>query len=279
MPTESRDSRPPPARLSHNRDFQLLWSGQVISALGSRISSIAMPLLVLGLTASPAKAGLARFAATVPILLFMLPAGAILDRLNRKRVMLACEAARALAVGSIALALWISGLTFTQILIVAVISGTGYAFFEVAHRSALRQLVPVSQLPAAAAQNQAREYTGLIAGQALGGLLFGLSRPLPFITDAVSYFVSLGTLLFIRTEFQEQRTVPPRRLHLEIAAGMAWLWRQPFLRTTALLSAGSDFVVNALYLAVIVAAQRRGASSALIGAILAFIGFGGLAPW
>jgi len=228
-----------------------------------------MPLLVLQLTASPAGT-LRRHGSTPP----RHPAGAILDRLNRKGVMLASEAARALAVGSIALALWISRLTFTQIVIVAVISGTGYAFFEVAQRSALRQLVPVSQLPAAAAQSQAREYTGLIAGQALGGLLFGLNRLLPFIADA-AYLVSLGTLLFIRTEFQDQRTVPPRRLHLEITEGMAWLWRQPFLRTTALLSAWSDFVVNALYLAVIVTAQLRGASSALIGAILAFIGFGG----
>ena len=248
----------------------------MISALGSRISSVAFPLLVLALTGSPALAGLTRFAGSLPLLLFTLPAGAILDRWNRKRIMLTCEVVRGVALGSIALALWTGRVTFLQILVVAALSGTGLAFFEVAQRSALRQVVPSSQLPAAVAQIQAREFFGLIAGPPLGGLLFGIGRVLPFLADAASFVVSLGGLLLIRTEFQEPRSSPPRRLHVEIGEGLTWLWRQRFLRTTSLLPTGSDLVLNALYLAVIVVAQNRGASPALIGALLGIVGAAGL---
>jgi len=234
-------------------------------------------LLVLELTRSPADAGLTRFAIGVPLLLFMLPAGAILDRLNRKRVMMVCEISRGLAQLSVAVAIWVSLITFPHILLAAAIFGTGYAFFEVGQRSALPRLVPPSQLPAAVTQNQAREYGGLILGQALGGILFGISRLLPFAVDALSYAVSLLTLLLIRTDFQHapQPAASPS-LRREITEGIAWLLRQPFIRLTALLSAANDLVVNALFLAVIVLAQRRGAPPAVVGITLSLMGFGGL---
>jgi MFS family permease len=83
----------------------VLWSGQVISTIGTRITSIAYPLLVLALTHSPVRAGLVGFAQTLPFLLFYLPAGALVDRWNRKRVMLVADAGRMLALGSVAIAL------------------------------------------------------------------------------------------------------------------------------------------------------------------------------
>jgi len=94
------------ASLWRNRDFALMWSGQILSMLGTRISSIAVPLVVLDLTHSASKAGLALFFPTLPYLRFYLVAGPVLDRYNRKRVMLVCEAIRIVAVGSIR---WHSG--------------------------------------------------------------------------------------------------------------------------------------------------------------------------
>jgi MFS family permease len=264
----------PPLR--RNRDFQLYWAGQLVSVVGTRIASVGRPLLVLAVTGSPVAAGVASFAFTLPVVLVMLPAGGILDRINRKWVMVACDVARGLAAGSIVLALLGGWLTLGQILVVSVIGGVAYPFFSVGERASIPQLVPRPQLPTAMAQVSAREYMGLVAGQSLGGVLFGLGRALPFAADALSDVVSVLSLLLVRTRFQQTRTAPQRRLLPEIREGLAWTWRHPFVRTTAMLSAGLDSVTNALYLAVIVAAQRRGASPAEIGALLGFMGIAGV---
>ena len=262
--------------LRRNRDFQILWSGQVVSALGSRMSGVAFPLLVLALTSSPAKAGATLFAGALPLLLFTLPAGAYVDRVDRKRLMLACEAARFAALGTVPLALWAGRLTFAHILVVAFVDGTAYVFFEVAERAALRQVVPPRQLPAAIAQNQAREYTALLLGQPLGAVLFGAARAAPFVVDAVSYLASAASLLLIRTRLQETREPAAPNLRREIAEGVRFLWRQPLLRTAALLATGNDLALNSLYLVLLVLAKERGASAALIGAMFAFFGVGGV---
>ncbi|HEY4026120.1 MAG TPA: MFS transporter, partial [Candidatus Dormibacteraeota bacterium] len=205
------------------------------------------------------------------------PAGAILDRTNRKWVMLACDVVRGLAAASIVFALGTGRLTFGLILVTSVIGGVAYPFFAVAERASIPQLVARPQLSGAIAQISAREYTGLVAAQSLGGVLFGLGRALPFLADAISDAVSVASLLLVRTRFQEARTAPRRRLLAEVREGLEWTWRRPFVRTTALLSAGLDSVTNAVYLAVIVAAQQRGASPAEIGALLGFMGLAGVA--
>ena len=94
-----------PISLWRNRDFMLLWCGQVVSSVGSRVSMLAFPLLVLAITHSPAQAGLIGALRGLPYALFILPAGALIDRWNRKRVMIICDTGRALALGSIALRL------------------------------------------------------------------------------------------------------------------------------------------------------------------------------
>jgi predicted MFS family arabinose efflux permease len=148
----------------------------------------------------------------------------------------------------------------------------------------LPQIVPREQLPTAVAQNQARIQGADLVGQPLGGTLFGLSRLLPFAADAVSYAVSFISLLFVRPAFQEQRERTPTRLWAEIAEGIGWLWRQPFLRAGVILVAGSNFAFSAVILALIVRAKQLGASSATVGVMLAFFGAGAivgsiLAPW
>jgi MFS family permease len=104
--------------LRRNRDFLVLWSAQLVSTLGSQVSMLAFPLLVLARTASPAKAGLVGFANTIPALLFYLPAGVLVDRHDRRRVMVAASAIGAVALGSIPAALegvrWLWGMTFVR---------------------------------------------------------------------------------------------------------------------------------------------------------------------
>ena len=275
-------AKPPPLR--RNRDFLLLWSGQVVSTVGTRISSLAYPLLVLALTGSPAKAGIVGFSQTLPFLLLYLPAGALVDRWNRKRVMLVSDGGRALALASIAVTLALHRLTLAQIALVAFVEGGLFVFFQLAETAALPHVVTREQLPRALAQNQARDQGADLAGQPLGGLLFGIGQLLPFLVDSVSYAASLATLLLVRPALQQQRERPRTRLHTEVAEGIVWLWRQRFLRSIALLVGATNFVHNALPLLVIVRARQLGASPALIGVVFAFFGAGAIVgslvgPW
>jgi MFS family permease len=273
-----------PVPLRRNRDFILLWSGQVVSTIGTRVSSLAYPLLVLALTHSPAKAGLVGFAQTLPFLFFYLPAGALVDRWNRKRVMLVADAGRAVALGSIALALALDRLTLAQIAVVAFVEGSLFVFFQLSEGAALPHVVPKEQLPTALAQNQAREQGAELVGQPLGGLLFGIGHLVPFVFDAVSYAVSFVTLLFVRPMFQEERPRSVTRLRAEVMEGIVWLWQRPLLRAVVLLVGASNFAFSALTLVMIVRARQLGASPSLIGAMFAFLGVGAIvgaviAPW
>ena len=239
---------------------------------------------MLALTHSPAKAGIVGFAQTLPYMLFYLPAGALVDRWNRKRVMLIADALRALALGSIAIVLALGSPPLAQIIAVAFVEGSLFVSFYLSESAALPQIVPREQLANAVAQNQARIQGADLAGQPLGGALFGLSRLLPFAADAASYALSFVSLLFVRSAFQEERAPARTRLRADIAEGVSWLWRQTFLRTTVLLVTGSNFAFSALILVLIVRAKNLGAPPSVIGLMLAFSGAGALvgsvvAPW
>jgi predicted MFS family arabinose efflux permease len=276
-----------PVPLGRNRDFLLLWGGMAVSVLGSRAAAIAYPLLVLALTGSPALAGLIGFLATLPYLVVQLPAGALVDRLNRKRLMIACDLVRALAVGSVAAALLLDSLSLVHLGAVALVEGTAFVFHNLAQSAAVRHVVHPTQLASALGRNEARERAASLLGAPLGGLLFGLGRAVPFLVDALSYLVSLVALLLIRKDFQapaESDAPRTTRMPGEVKEGLVWLWRQPFLRATALLVAGSNALFSALVLVLIVIARDGGASPARTGLILAGAGAGGVlgslfAPW
>lgn len=272
----------PPLR--RNRDFLLLWSGQVVSTVGMRVSALAYPLLVLYLTGSPLLAGLTASAQSVPFLLLYLPAGALVDRWDRRWVMLTADGSRAVLLSSIALALALGRLTFAQIIVVVFLDGSCFVFFQLAESAALPHIVPRHQLPSALAQNQARELGAEMAGQPLGGALFAVSHLLPFAANAVSYVLSFVTLLFVRPGLQSRQDSKPMRLFAEIAEGLAWLWRQPLLRAMVGLVGATNFVLTALPLVVIVRARQMGAGPLLIGTLLAFSGAAAIvgalaAPW
>jgi fucose permease len=234
-----------PTPLRHNRDFVLLEIGQVLSNLGTELTLIAYPLLILSLTHSPAKAGLVGFARFVPYVLFVIPAGVAVDRANRKRLMILCDIGRALALAWIVIALAGGWLTFAQVLVVAFVEGTLLAFFNLAELGAIGQVVPPARLGEAVAVEQARVFGTTLAGPPLGGALFGLTRALPFLGDAISYALSVVSLAFMRTPFQETRTEPSAHWRTEVAEGFRWLWRSAFLRTCALIFSGTNLAWNA----------------------------------
>jgi hypothetical protein len=147
-----------------------------------------------------------------------------------------------------------------------------FAFFNIAEIGALRAVVPKAQLPRAAAAEQARLSTVVLGGPSLGGVLFGLGRSLPFLADAISYAASLASVIAIRKPFQEQLQTREGKVRAQLTEGFGWLWRQPFLRTCALLFALTNFGGNALYLFVVVAGRRQGLSPGAIGLLIAIYG-------
>jgi MFS family permease len=254
----------------------LLWTGQVVSTVGIRITALAFPLLILARTGSPAIAGLVGFAQTLPFLVWYLPAGGLVDRWDRKKVMLVSDAGRAIALASVMVALLLDRLTLPHVLAAAFVEGTLFVFFQLSEDAALPHVVPRSQLRTALAQNQARVQGAELAGQPLGGVLFGLGHAVPFVVNVVSYAVSFATLLLIRPAFQSVRDGERRHLFAEVAHGVRWLWRQRFLRAMVALIGATNLVFNALVLVIIVRAQQLGASPALIGAMFACYGAGAI---
>jgi MFS family permease len=258
--------------LWRNRDFVLLQAGQMLSTIGSTSTQVAYPLLILALTHSPAKAGAVGFANLAPYALFALFAGVAADRWNRKTVMIAMDLVRVLGMASIVVALALGELTFAQVVVVAFLEGSAFVFFNIAEVGAVRSVVPTQQLPDAFAAEQARFSVVTLAGPPLGGALFGLGRSLPFLADAISYVFSIGSLAAMRTPFQQTRERDTAPLRTQIREGVAWLWSHAYLRTSAFIFAGDNFVFQAIFLVFIVTARRHGISSGLIGILIATFG-------
>jgi MFS family permease len=268
-----------PVPLWRNRDFTLLWSSQVISTVGTRVTSVAYPLLVLLLTGSPALAGVVGFAQTLPFLLLYLPGGAWVDRWDRRRTMVACEIGRTVALGSIAVTAVIGGVhavTIAQLAAVAFVEGSLFVLFDLSEGAALPRIVPAGQLPTAVAWNQARTQGADLVGQPLGGVLFAIAPALPFAVDSVSYLVSGGAVAAIRTRLQGERAATVDRLRSRIAEGVRFVRRSAFLRETVVIVGWMNLVFNGSFLVVIVRAQRLGGSPGQIGLMLAALGAGGI---
>ena len=276
-----------PVPLWRNRDFTLLWTSQVASSVGTRITSVAFPLLVLTLTGSPTQAGVVAFAQTLPFLLVYLPGGAWIDRWDRRRTMVLCDLGRALALGSVvatAVVGGISAVTLPQLAAVAFVEGCLFVLFDLAEGAALPRLVDAEQVPAAVAYNQARTQGADLVGLPLGGILFATAPVLPFAVDAVTYLVSGGAVASIRSRLQGERAPQTTRLRTEIAHGLRFVRRSRFLRETVALVAAMNLVFNALFLALIVRAKDLGASATAVGLLLGSAGLAAIvgsvvAPW
>lgn len=263
--------------LWRNRDYMLLWSGQVVSTLGTTASTVVYPLLILALTGSPQAAGIAGALRALPYLVLSLPVGALIDRWDRKRVMILCDVGRGLAALSIPIAMAFDVLTLWQIYAATLVEGSLFVFFNIAEVAALPRVVPPLQLPQAAAQNEAGFGAANIVGPSLGTFLYQVfGRAVPFLADALSYAVSVLSLVRIKAPFRSDRPVVRRHLAHEVAEGLRWLWANPLIRYMAFVTGGLNLVNAGTPLIVIVLAKQMGAGDAEVGVIFSIAGIGGI---
>jgi MFS family permease len=267
--------------LSRNTNYRLLWGSQLLSEFGFNATTIAFPLVVLAVTGSATGSGVVLGTVAAAQLLAGLPAGTLVDRWSRKKIMLGCEAAQALCAASLVLALWFKTFSLPHLVAVAAVFGVCAALFEPAEDATLPNVVAPEQLPTAVAMNSGRASLGHLSGTAAGGFLFAVGRFVPFAADAVMHglaFVALSMLRVPRTAAQDAAGGEPAPSHFgrEMADGLRWVWGQRHIRVTALCAIVLNLFFSAFYLVVIVLAQKRGVPSAQIGVMAAMLGAGGL---
>jgi MFS family permease len=260
--------------LRRNRDFVLLQTGLLLSSAGSQMTAIAYPLLVLALTGSPAKAGVVAFVRFLAMAALALPAGIAADRWNRRRLMIAAHATRACVIGTLGLLVLSEEVEFWMLPLVAFVEGGGAAVFSAAQSGAFRAVVPTQQLPAAVAVVTGRDAAVQVASPALGGVLFGLARALPFLVHAVLYVLSAAALLAMRTPFQEEREADRSPLRSRVSEGFRFIWDHAFLRTTALLFGLANFIGPGVLLAIVVIGEEQGLTSGRVGLLVSVFGAG-----
>jgi MFS family permease len=236
-------------KLIAHRDFLRLWCGQSISEFGSQITTLAMPLAaVLVLHASTFQVGLLTTAGFAAFLLVGLPAGAWVDRVRRRSVMIWSDVVRTLVLASIPVAYGLGVLTLAQLYAVTFIQGVATVFFDVAYMSYVPGLVGREHVAEANAKLQATVSIAQVSGPSASGFLIGLlSAPVAFVADAASFIVSVASLLAIR----EREPVPERTqgpgLWAEIGEGLGFVVRQPILRMIAGCTSTSNLFSSAIF--------------------------------
>ena len=261
-----------------NREFRDIWIAQALSKLGSQASYLALPLLVLSLTHSPAQAGLVGLVKGVAEVAFLLPGGTLSDRHDRRRTMLTCDIVRSLGMAALAYSVAVHRTVLPLILVVAAVDGACTSVFAGAVSGAVRRLVPEDRFASAIALIQARNAAVYTAGPALGGLLFELSPVVPFVADAGSYLFSMAAVLAIRTPMTARRGDGETGTGFwrDTAEGLRFVMRSAYLRNVVLNATVSNFTYGGIVLVAVAASYEGGSSGLSVGTIVTLSGLGSL---
>ena len=267
------------AGLTRHRDFRRLWAGQTVSELGSQVSLLAFPLVAVAyLRASPFQVGVLEACTTAAFLLVGLPAGAWVDRLRRRQVMVVADFGRMTAIGSVPVAYGLGGLTLAQLYVVALVNGVLTVFFDVAYQSYLPSLVGREDLVEGNAKLTASAQLAQVAGPSLaGGLVQALGGAIAVAVDAGSYLVSSLSLILIGKV--EDAPAPPTqaRLRDQIGEGLRFVLGHRVLRAIAGCTGTSNLFSSVqAAVAIVFLVRVIHVSAGVIGLLFAGAGLGGL---
>jgi MFS family permease len=244
--------------LWRNRDFLRLWSAQTISVFGSQITMLALPLAaILVLDASAFEVAALTALEWTPWLLFSLPAGAWVDRLPRRWVLIVTDLGRAAALVSIPIAYGLDILTLGQLYAVGFIAGTLTVFFEVAYVAYLPALVARRQLGEGNSKLETTRAGAQVGGPGLAGLLVDLfSAPVAILADAISFVASALFLGRIQAREAKPTRADGTRLVGEVVEGLKFVLGHPWMRPSMASIATSNFFWNVLSAVLLVYAVR-----------------------
>ena len=267
--------------LWRNRDFMWLWAAQTVSQFGSQISSLAIPLVaILTLDASTFQVSVLVVVGWAPFFLFSLPAGAWIDRLPRRPILVASDWGRALALASIPLAYFLDAMTLAQLYVVELVVGLFTVFFDLSYQSYLPSVVEREELGEGNAKLEVSRSAAQVAGPGLAGVLVRvLTAPYAILADAVSFVASALFLSRIERPEPKPKTAAERstRLRDEIGEGLRFVLRHPLLRPIVVFVGVSNIFVNMLFAIYLVYAVRElDLSAATIGLIFSLGNIGTL---
>jgi MFS family permease len=254
-------------------DFWKFWVGQTISNLGSSFTQWAVPLLVYDLTHSAVNLGVATAATFLPYLLVGLPLGAWMDRVDRKRAMVALDALNSIVILSIPLAATFGDLNVWLIYAVTFIQSTIFIAFSAGEFAAIPSLVPKEDLVTANGRIQASYSAAQVAGPVLAGALLSV-LPLTWVlaVDAGSFAISALSLSLVRRSFNAAEDEPQERksiLH-DVREGLRYVLSHPVLRNISLMMALINFVGATTYSQLVLfGSERLDASKREIGLLFA----------
>ncbi|MET8044595.1 MFS transporter [Micromonospora sp. NPDC005215] len=278
-PTDPGTVRPRGGLLRH-RDFRLLWAGQAVSSIGSNVTTVALPLVAVAvLDAGTFQVAVLTAAAWLPWLLIGLPAGAWVDRLPRRSVMVVCDLFCALAFLSVPLAAVLGRLTVAHLLVVALGTGAARVFFETADQVYLPVLLRPEQLPEGNAKLEATQTVSYVVGPGLAGLIAQLTGAVAaLVLDAFTFLASAILLLRIRTvEPRVRRADQSRSLRRDIAEGLRFVARDPYLRVLAVFGAASNIGLTGYQAVLVVFLVRElRLEPGLVGALVGVMSAGGI---
>jgi MFS family permease len=266
--------------LVRHRDFRRLWLGQTVSKLGTSVSDLAIPLVAIAvLGASTFQVSLLTAVQMAAPLLIALPAGAFLDRVRCRPVLVASDLARALALVTIPLAAALGWLSLVQLLLATLVVALLTTLFDVAYQSYLPRLIDRDMLLAGNSRLEASRTVAATAGPTLGGALIRwLTAPFAILVDVLTFVWSASAIASIRTPEPRPATTPARHLGREIGEGLRYVVRHPVLR--ALAAGGAVWVFfSAAQTAVLLVFLIRtvGLSVATVGALFSVSTLGAVA--
>jgi MFS family permease len=273
----------PPKRLRgglfRHHDFRQLFIGDTISQVGTEVSGLAIPVMaVVLLGANELEMGLLATFEFLAFLVIGLPAGAWVDRWRKKRVLVANDLVRAVALASLPLAWALDVLTLYQMFVVSLVVGCSTVFFDVAYQSYLPELVPSDRIGEGNAKLQASQSVAQVAGPSIGGFLIRvIGAPYTVLLNALSF---VWSAFFIRRI--EHLDTPPERhtrrpLATEIREGLGFVLRNPFLvRITACTSISNLFSSMSGALLVLYAIRELGLDEGDLGLAFGLGAVGGL---
>jgi MFS family permease len=265
--------------LWHHLDFRRLWIGETVSQFGTFISQLALPLVaILVLHASTFQVGLLATFEMLAFLVVGLPAGAWVDRMRFRWVLIVNDVIRAVALGSIPLAQLLGILTIGQLYVVAIVTGFSTVFFDVAYQSYLPALVDREALVEGNSKLQASESVAQIAGPTVGGLLIqALTAPYAVLVDALSFVWSAVWVAAIRARPPKPERKADRHLGREIAEGLKFVVHNRLLRSIAACTGSSNLFSNIAFpVYYILLARELSLSAGVIGLFTSFAAIGGL---